>query len=203
MASVSNVAAAYALGAVVLAIGLVVLLHRLEAEFDPSWRVLSEYSLGRYGVLMRAAFLAGGTGVIAVAVALARSAWPASLVLVVVAIGPLGAAFVDTDPITTPRTEMSRRSNMHGALGALFILGFPLAATIAGISAASDPTIGPVLAWASVVPWIALAWFLGTSVRYARPDGRGAPDVRIGWPNRVSMLAYLGWVALAAITMLR
>jgi Protein of unknown function (DUF998) len=201
MASVSNVAAAYALGATALAVGLVVLLHRFEPEFDPSWRMLSEYALGRYGVLMRAAFLAGGTGVIAAAVALARSAWPASLVLV--AIGPLGAAFVDTDPITTPRTEMSRRSNVHAALGALFILGFPLAATIAGISAASDPTVGAVLAWASVVPWIALAWFLGTSMRYARPDGRGAPDVRIGWPNRVSMLAYLGWVALTAVTMLR
>src|SRR5215469_17173529 len=132
MASISNVAAAYALGAVALAVGLVVLLHRLEPEFDPSWRMLSEYSLGRYGLLMRAAFLAGGTGVIAVAVALARSAWPASLVLVLVATGPLGAAFVDTDPITTPRTAMSRRSNVHAALGSLFIFGFPLAATIAG-----------------------------------------------------------------------
>jgi hypothetical protein len=40
-------------------------------------------------------------------------------------------------------------------------------------------------------------------MRFARPDGRGAPDVRIGWPNRVSMLAYLGRVALVATTMLR
>jgi hypothetical protein len=203
MASVSTVAAAYSLGAAALAIGLVVLLHWLEPEFDPSWRMLSEYSLGRYGVLMRAAFLAGGTGVIAVAVALSRPAWPACLGLVLVAIGPLGAAFVDTDPITTPRTDISRRSNVHAALGALFILGFPAAATVAGISAAVDPAVGPVLAWASLAPWIALAWFLGTSVRYVRPDAQGGPDVRIGWPNRVSMLAYLGWVALAAVTMLR
>ena len=205
MASVSTVAAAYSLGAIVLAAGLVVLLHRLEPEYDPSWRMLSEYALGRYGVLMRAAFLAGGTGVIAAAVALAfsRSAWPASLALVLVAIGPLGAAFVDTDPITTPRAAVSRRSNVHAALGSLFILGFPAAATIAGISAAGDPAVGPVLAWTSVVPWIALAWFLGTSVRYARPDAQAGPDIRIGWPNRVSMLAYLGWVALAAVTMLR
>jgi hypothetical protein len=203
MALVSTVAAVYALSAVALAVGLVTLLHRLEPEFDPSWRMLSEYSLGRYGALMRVAFLAGGSSVIAAAVALAGSAWPASLGLVLVAIGPLGAAFVDTDPITTPRPEMSRRGNIHAALGALFILGFPLAATVAGISAASDPALGPVLAWASVAPWLALAWFLGTNIRYARPDGVGAPDVRIGGPNRVSMLAYLGWVALAAATMLR
>jgi hypothetical protein len=137
------------------------------------------------------------------AVALAGSAWPASLGLILVAIGPLGAALVDTDPITTPRAKMSRRSNFHAALGSLFILGFPLAATIAGISAASDPAVGPVLAWASVVPWLALAWFLRANIRCARPEGVGAPDVRIGWPNRVSMLAYLGWVALAAAMTLR
>jgi hypothetical protein len=203
MMSVSTVAAIYSLGAVVLAVVLVALLHQLEPEFDPSWRMLSEYSLGRYGILMRIAFLAGGSSVIAVAIALAGSAWPASLGLILVAIGPLGAAFVDTDPITTPQAEMSRLSNVHAALGSLFILGFPLAATIAGISASGDPAVGPVLAWTSIVPWIALVWFLGTNVSYARRGDHGAPEARIGWPNRVNMLAYLGWVALAAVTVLR
>jgi hypothetical protein len=196
-------AAVYSLGAAALAIALVALLHRLEPEFDPSWRMLSEYSLGRYGALMRVAFLAAGIGVIAVAVALSKSAWPACLLLVVVAIGPLGAAFIDTDAITKPRAQISRKSAIHAALGSLFILGFPMAATIAGISAAGDPAVGPVLAWVSIVPWIALAWFLGTNIRYARPDAVGAPEVRVGWPNRVSMVVYLGWVALAAVTTLR
>jgi hypothetical protein len=203
MASVSTFAAVYSLGAAALAVGLTVLLHVLEPEFDPSWRMLSEYALGRYGVLMRVTFLAMGTGVIAAAVALWRVAGPWSLGLVLVAIGPLGAAFVDTDPITTPRAQVSRRSNIHAALGALFILGFPLAATVAGIGAAGDRAVGPILAWASVVPWIMLAWFLWTSLRYAQPDAVSGPDVRIGWPNRVSILVYLGWVALAAVSMLR
>ena len=203
MASISTVAAVYSLAATALAVGLMALLHVLEPEFDPSWRTLSEYSLGRYGALMRVAFLAMGTGVIAAAVALWRVTGPWSLGLVLVAIGPLGAAFIDTDPVTTPRAHMSRKSNVHAALGSLFILGFPLAATIAGISAAGDPAVGPVLAGASVVPWIALVWYLGTSVRHARPDAVGGPDVRVGWPQRVNILAYVGWVALAAVTMLR
>lgn len=209
MAPLSTVAAVYALATVALAVALVALLHWLEPEFDPSWRMLSEYSLGRYGVLMRLAFLAGGTAVIAlafsIALVLARShaaAWPASLGLVLVALGPLGAAFIDTDPITTPANKMSRSGNIHAALGSLFILGFPVAATVAGISAGSDPAVGAVLAWASVAPWLALAWFLGTSRRYARPDAYGAPEIRIGWPNRVSMLTYLGWVALGAVLLL-
>src|SRR5215831_5744477 len=203
MASISTVAAVYSLAATALAVVLMALLHALEPEFDPSWRTLSEYSLGRYGALMRVAFLAMGTGVIAAAVALWRVTGPWSLGLVVVAIGPLGAAFVDTDPVTTPRAQMSRRSNVHAALGALFFLGFPMAATVAGISAALDPAVGPLLAWAAIVPWLALAWYLWTSVRHARPDAVGGPDVRVGWPQRVNILAYLGWVALAAVTLLR
>jgi len=205
MVSVSTVAALYSLTVTGLAAGLVVVLHFLEPEFDPSWRMLSEYSLGRYGVLMRAAFLAVGTGVIAVAVALSESAWPWSLGLALVAIGPLGAAFFDTDPITTPRTEMSKRNNVHAALGALFILSFPAAATIAGIGAARNLAVGPVLAWASAFPWLGLAWFLGTSIWFGRTAGTQGPgpEVRIGWPNRASMLTYLGWVSLAAVTMLR
>lgn len=203
MIPIMTVAAVYCLGVTVLAVGLVILLHRLEPEYDPSWRMLSEYSLGRYGVLMRVAFLAGGSGVIALATALSRAAGPASLGLLLVALGPLGAAFIDTDPITTPSAQMSRRSNIHAALGSLFILGFPVAATIAGISVAGDRAVGPILAWASLPPWLALIWFLGTSLRHARPDAHGGPAVRVGWPNRVSMLVYLGWVALAAAMLLR
>ncbi len=198
----ASTAAVYALCATALAAGLVVVLHFLEPEFDPSWRMLSEYSLGRYGFLMRVAFLAAGTGVIALSAALSGSAWPATLGLVLVAVGPLGAAFIDTDPITTPRAEMSRRSNVHAALGSLFILGFPLAAIATGLSAARDPAIGPVLAVAAIAPWVGLAWFLGTTLRHARPDGVGGPDVPVGWPNRASMVIYLGWVALAAILVL-
>jgi hypothetical protein len=55
-----------------------------------------------------------------------------------------GAAFVDTDPITTPRAEFSRRGNVHAALGSMFILGFPVAATVVAISAAGDPAVGLV-----------------------------------------------------------
>ena len=203
MMSVSAGTAIYSLAAVVVAVSLVVALHVVEPEFDPSWRMLSEYSLGRYGVLMRVAFVAGGTSVVAVAVALSGSAWQGRVGLVLVAIGPLGAAFVDTDPVTTPRAQMSRRSNIHAGLGALFILGFPVTATAAGLGATGDPAVGQILAWASLVPWIGLAWFLAATIRHARPDGRGAPEVRIGWPNRISMLTYLGWVVLAAALTLK
>ena len=148
----TELAALYSIAAITVAIVLVVLLHRLEPEFDPSWRMLSEYSLGRYGSLMRIAFVAAASAVMAVAAALRGvSGSTVPFLLVIVAIGPLGAAFVDTDPITTPPDQRSRQDTVHAALGSLFILGFPAASTIVGIRVSGEPTIGPILAWASLL----------------------------------------------------
>jgi hypothetical protein len=203
--SPAEIAAVFAIAAAAVSVALVVVLHVLEPEFAPSWRMLSEYSLGRFGLLMRLAFIAGGTSVVALAFALSQVTGAVAVwLLAVTAIGPLGAAFVDTDPVTTPRAQFSTRGNVHAALGSIFILGFPLAATIAGVAVAGDPAIGPILAVASVFPWAGLAWFMAATIRAPRrADASGGPEVRIGWPNRVAMLLYLGWVALAAWTILR
>ena len=197
--SIAAFAAGYSLGAVAAAVLCVVALHKLEPEFDPSWRMLSEYSLGKYGVVMRIAFILGGTGVAASGVALWQPAGLLTVGLPVVALGPLGAAFVDTDPVTTPRAEITIRSKVHAGLGSLFILGFPVAATCAGIGAAMHSPAGQILAWASIIPWAGLIWFLGATFRFGQPDAVGKPEVRIGWPNRFNMLAYLAWVALAGV----
>ncbi len=203
MSPATELAALYSIAAITVAIVLVVLLHRLEPEFDPSWRMLSEYSLGGYGILMRIAFVAAASAVMAVAAALRGvSGSTVPFLLVIVAIGPLGAAFVDTDPITTPPDQRSRRDTVHAALGSLFILGFPAASTIVGIRVSGEPAIGPILAWASLLAWAGLALFIGATIRYMRPGAMVGPKVKIGWPNRLNMLAYLAWVALAAVTVL-
>ena len=196
--SLTAFAAFYSLAGIAAAVILVIALHRLEPEFDPSWRMLSEYSLGKYGVLMRLAFIVGGTGVLASGGALWGAAGVLSLGLPLVALGPIGAAFIDTDPITTPRPELTGRSKVHAGLGSLFILGFPVAATCAGAGAAAHSMAGQLLAWSVVIPWAGLIGFLAVTVRFAQSTV-GKPEVRIGWPNRFNMLAYLAWVALADI----
>ena len=197
--SMTAFSAFYALGAAVLSIVLVSALHYLEPEFDPSWRMLSEYSLGKYGVIMRLAFILGGTGVMACGVALWQPAGFLSVGLPFVALGPIGAAFIDTDPVTTPRSAMTGRSKVHAGLGSLFILGFPLAATCAGIGASMHSAAGQLLAWAVLIPWAGVIWFLGATLRFGRTGAVGKPDVLVGWPNRFNMLAYLAWVGLAGI----
>ena len=193
-----DIAAVAALVSGGVTVALVVLLHVLEPEYDPSWRMISEYSVGRYGWVMRVAFVAMAISPAALCVAL----WPFGGVwtigLAAVALGALGAAFIDADPIMTPRAEATPVGSVHTVLGGVLLAGFPPAALLAGVGVMT--TLGWVLAIASVVPWAGLVWFL---VAAAPAHGQGgSPEIRIGWPDRFCLVAYLGWVVVAALGVL-
>lgn len=196
--SVAAIAAVTALVAGGITAGLVAILHVLEPEYDPSWRMISEYSVGRYGWVMRLAFVTMAISPAATCVAL----WPFggawTIGLAAVALGALGAAFIDADPITTPRAQATPVGRAHTVLGIILLAGFPPAALFAGVGVATE--LGWMLAIASVVPWAGLVWFL-SAASPARGRG-GSPEIRIGWPDRFCLLAYLAWVVLAAIGVL-
>ena len=196
--SVPAIAAVTALVAGGITVGLIALLHVLEPEYDPSWRMISEYSVGRYGWVMRVAFVTMAISPAAICVAL----WPFggawTIGLAAVAVGALGAAFIDADPIMTPRAQATPVGRAHTLLGIVLLAGFPLAALLAGLGVAT--ALGWLLAIASVVPWAGLVWFL---IAAAPAHGQGgSPEIRIGWPDRFCLLAYLAWVVLAAVGVL-
>ncbi|MFK4835598.1 DUF998 domain-containing protein [Microbacterium sp. ZW T2_14] len=196
--SVAAIAAVTAIVAGGVTAGLVAILHVLEPEYDPSWRMISEYSVGRYGWVMRLAFVTMAISPAATFVAL----WPFggawTIGLAAVALGALGAALIDADPIMTPRAQATRVGRAHTVLGTMLLAGFPPAALVAGVGVAIS--LGWMLAIAAVVPFAALVWFL---VAAAPAHGQGgSPEIRIGWPDRFCLLAYLSWVVLAAITVL-
>ena len=196
--SVVAIAAVTAVVAGGITVGLIALLHVLEPEYDPSWRMISEYSVGRYGWVMRVAFVTMAISPAAMCVAL----WPFggawTVGLAAVALGALGAAFIDADPIMTPRAQATPVGRAHTVLGIVLLAGFPPAALFAGVGV--TPELGWMLAIASVVPWAGLVWFL---IAAAPAHGQGgSPEIRIGWPDRFCLLAYLAWVVLAAIDVL-
>jgi hypothetical protein len=196
--SVAAIAAITALAAGGITAALIGILHVLEPEYDPSWRMISEYSLGRYGWVMRLAFVTMAIGLAAACVAL----WPFggawTIGLAAVAVGALGAAFIDADPIMTHRARATRVGRAHTVLGGVLLAGFPPAAMLAGVGVTS--ALGWTLAIASVVPLAGLVWFL---VAAAPAHGQGgSPQIRIGWPDRFCLVAYLAWVVLAAIGVL-
>jgi hypothetical protein len=196
--SIPEIAAISALVAGAVTVGLIAILHVLEPEYDPSWRMISEYSLGRYGWVMRVAFvtMAIGLGTTSLALWPFGGAWTGGLAIV--ALAALGAAFIDADPIMTPSAEATATGRAHTILGVVLLAGFPPAALAAGVGAAPD--LGWTLAIASVVPLAGLVWFL-TAVAPAHGQG-GSPEIRIGWPDRFCLVVYLAWVVLAAIGVL-
>jgi hypothetical protein len=193
----SGTAAEVSLAAVAAFSLLLAIVHVLKPEISPSWRMISEYEIGRYGWIMRLAFVCWSASVFAVAVALQPYAsFLGSAALFVVAVGPLGAAIFATEPITTPPESTGVGHRLHAAFGALFIFGFPIAATLAGASGWP--------AWLWLVPWIGLVAFIGSAVILQGRGGRRAgPDVPIGWPNRFLVVTYVAWLAVAAWTLLQ
>jgi hypothetical protein len=198
MMATSSVAAQVALAAVAAFSLLLAVVHVLKPEISPSWRMISEYEIGRYGWFMRLAFVCWSASVFAVAVASQPYVhFLRSAALFLVAVGPLGAAVFATEPITTPAGSTGVAHRLHAAFGTLFILGFPIAATLA------DGTAGwPAWLWS--VPWIGLVACIGSAVTLqARGKRRTGPDVPIGWPNRFLVLTYVTWLAVAAWTILQ
>ena len=54
-------------------LAILVLLHFLKPELAPSWRMISEYEIGRLGWIMRLAFVCWGAGVLALTIAVQSS----------------------------------------------------------------------------------------------------------------------------------
>jgi hypothetical protein len=172
---------------------LVFALHVLKRDIDPSWRMISEYEIGRWGWLMRLAFvfLSGGC------LTLTALLWPHLPVSVgvffgLVSLAPAGAAVFKTDPITTPRNQMGRESRLHATFGALFIIGFPIAATLAMLNNVAPATL-------TALVWVGFLQFIAAVAFFARRAGGLGPSAPIGWPNRALMASYVAWIVLVAL----
>jgi hypothetical protein len=68
--SLNRILAGVALTGYIGYVSLVVLLHLLRRDYDPAFRFLSEYAVGRYGALMTLALVMAGVASLALAVAL-------------------------------------------------------------------------------------------------------------------------------------
>src|SRR5437763_8721684 len=96
-------------------------LHVLSPEFDPSFRMVSEYALGQYGWVLSLMFLAWGISSWALAVAV----WPQ----VKTRAGKVGLWFLVIAGIGEAMASAFDVSHDlgHGFAGVLGIVGFPIA----------------------------------------------------------------------------
>ncbi len=193
-------------------LAILILLHFLKRELDPSWRMISEYEIGRFGWLMRLAFFCWGASVLALLFAI----WP-SLQLTsgaisrwwfaVIATAMFGAGIFKTDPITNDTNSLV--NTIHKLCGVIVILTFPIAATLAVASLLQAPLWSAsrsLLIFATLLAWIGMVVYFSTVIRARIKDPKagepGGPIVYMGWPNRFNVITYILWIVIVAATAL-
>src|ERR1700730_8621962 len=127
-----------AIAAAVVTPLLLVCLRVLSPEFDPSYRMISEYALGGYGWVLSMTFLAWGVSSCSLAFAIrsrvqTRGGRVGVAFLVVAGLGQAMASVVDI-----------RNDTMHSLSGALGLLGMPVAAVLVTMSLIRKPDWTPV-----------------------------------------------------------
>lgn len=186
---------------------LVTLLHFLKRELDPSWRMISEYEIGRHGWMMRLAFFCWGASVLAATIAI----WPSLQTiggvigrwwLLVIVIFLFGAGIFKADPITDQTNSLVNR--LHALSGTVVILTFPIVATLAASSLMKNLRWLPVrglLVLAVVLVWAGMIAYFATIIiaRSKNPKvGEDGTRIYMGWPNRFNVVTYLIWIFIMA-----
>jgi hypothetical protein len=198
-------AARSAVGAAVLALLALAVVHLLKRDLDPSRTMISRYALGPYGWVMALCFAAWAAASALLFVALARRASSSldragEILLLAASVGLAMAARWPMDPVGTARRDMSFSGRMHGIA---FIVGVPalvLAASILSLSlvrhgshAAIPLVLLTAAIWLSLIAMIAIGAMVG-------PDHGPNPHVPwpFGWVNRLLMVAYSLWLMVVA-----
>jgi Protein of unknown function (DUF998) len=185
---------------------LLAALHFIKPELDPSWHFISEYAIGRYGWIMVLAFLSLALGYASLFFALRSQlrtiAGRIGLTLLLVsALGLTIAAIFTTDPITVSENAVTTEGTLHNFGGTLGI-AMPFAAALIGWKLARNPAWSlakrPLL-WATGLALVAfVVSFVSVAVMVSRSKGEFGPDVLVGWPNRIEIVAYSVWLMVVA-----
>jgi hypothetical protein len=172
--------------------GLIAILHLAKPELDPSWRMLSEYSIGANGWLMKLAFFAWAAGCGAIFVALGDETAPVRArigrwLLPLVGLALVAAGLFDQDPAG------AREGSLHGQLHALSALvGIP-GVPIVAILLSADRRSGGLVVILANLTWLCLALMVAYIGWAMGARGGFGPGVYAGWLNRLVVAAYLAW----------
>ena len=207
-AEISLLAAQLAIATAAAVILLLVSLHVLSPEFDPSWRMVSEYANGQYSWVLSLMFLTWAISSWALAFAIwsqvRTTAGKIGLVFLIVA--GIGEAMASVFDINHP---------LHDLASAFGILGLPIAALLISVSLGRTQAWSPAkkallrtanLTWISVLLLIATFAILIFTFLQAGGDMTGEVPTElppgviglVGWTNRLLIVVYCMWVANVA-----
>ncbi len=187
MSPVRIMAARVSIAASIATVALLATLHVLSPEFDPSYRVVSEYANGRYPWVLSLMFAAWALSSWALAIAL----WPClrsvagrtGLVFLIVAgIGEAMASLFDI------------HHALHDLAGALGVLGLPLAAVLISCALVRLPgwkDSRALLLWTANLTWAILVVMIAAMMFIHKINVAG-------YPNRLLVVLYCVWAIAVA-----
>lgn len=198
-------AATVALAGAALFTTLVLVLHVVRPDLEPRWHMVSEYSVGPGGWLMRLAFLALASSFFNLMLGLRPHARGALGVMgrVFLALASVGAAMgglFNTDPPGTLPEHLSTTGMLHGLAFMLGVPGVLLAVTL--LSSALWRAPGWRAQRKALLGSAALVWgtmlVFGLAMGHAVASHASGPQFAVGWQNRALVMAWALWVAALA-----
>jgi hypothetical protein len=212
-ASAWSVPAAWAaLAATGVALAALLALHVTSPEFQPSWRMVSEYANGPTPGLLIAFFLAWAASSVALLVALSPYAggWLGKIGLGLLVLAAIGQVMGGIFDIT---------HKLHGPAAMIGIPTLCVAAILLTLSLARHPGISAPPLWIAVLPLISfilmlvalMTFFSALKAAGVEMSPVAAPlkelpagvNGYVGWANRALVVTSCLWVALAAASVIR
>lgn len=196
------------------AVSLIALLalHFVSPEFEPSWRMVSEYANGQHKWLLTVVFVGWALSSFALIAAL----WP----LHVTTLGKIGLLFLLLAGIgQTMGALFDINHKLHGPAAMIGIPSLCIAAILVTMALSRRLDIGAPAVWAAHLPWITFALMIGalmlffSALKAAGVDlsGQSGPlkelpagvNGFVGWTNRALFAATYLWVVLTSVAVLQ
>jgi hypothetical membrane protein len=207
--AISLTAARLAIAAAAAALLFLASLHILSPEFDPSWRMVSEYANGHYGWVLSLmfAFWALSSWALAFAIWSQVRTRADKIGLVFLIVAGIGEAMASVFDINHP---------LHDLAGAFGVLGLPIAAMLISVSLSRTQAWSvakKALLWTANLTWMSVVLFAATFailiVTYTQSGAIIDPQAKVivlppgvialvGWANRLLIVVYCAWVMTVA-----
>lgn len=189
---------------------LLALLHALSPEFDPSWRMISEYANGRFGWVLSLMFAVWALSSWALLVGIWRQGKSAlfRVGLLFIFLAGLSEVLAAIFDINQP---------LHGLADVLGLLGLPLAAIFVTVALTRSPgwsVARKPLRWFAHLPWVSVALFAASfgvlfltfQLTGLKVDPQAGPTAHapagvvglVGLTNRLFAVVFMAWVVIVA-----
>lgn len=184
-------------------------LHILSPEFDPSWRMVSEYANGHYGWILSLMFIVWAVSDWALAYAIwsqVKTTGGKTGLVFLIAAG-VGGAMASVFDINHP---------LHDVAGIVGILSFPVAAMLISVSLSRTrgwSNAKKALLWTANLTWISVVLLVASlavmTIQFVQINGGQLPQQAptalptgvlglVGWANRLLIVVHCAWVITVA-----